>query len=287
MNHEPLTKPTGLRKIRWALVKSKAVHDIWYSLVYLMSDFYVVSYPRSGRTWTKTMLYKVLQETYGLKRRNLDLYKITLGTRAPNIVFEHPQCSDYPIDENFDRLSIPKKFNKMKMVLILRNPHDLVVSNYFEYTTRKKRWQGDMSTFIRKRFGTERIIEFINLWYPFCVSRNDKALIIYYEEMKQNPARELKQICRFFDIPASDEIIKSAVEFGSVDNMRKLEQEDYFKNDKIRPANTQNKESYKVRKAKVVGFRNYLNKSDIEYIDGLIKLKLNPDVGYYGLEYKR
>lgn len=278
MNWEPF-KLRGLQKVKWEIVKLKWIHNLWYWLVWLTADAYVVSYPRSGRTWMKTMLSKVLEETYNLKKHNIDLYKMTWGTPAPNIVFEHPLCSDYPTTNTLPSLYIPKKYKKMKVILLLRDPRDLVISNYFEYTTRKKVWQGTISEFIRKPFGTGRIIEFMNLWGKAALASPQKFLICNYEFTKSNPEAQLKRVCKFLNLPTGEETINNAVRFGSVENMRKLESQDYFKNDKIRPADKDNPESYKVRKAKVGGYKEYLNEEDIKYINELIKTKLIPNLG--------
>jgi len=51
-------------------------------------------------------------------------------------------------------------------------------------------------------------------------------LVVRYEQLKMNPAEELRRILRFVGRQANDERIATAVEVGKPGNMRKLEAEE-------------------------------------------------------------
>ena len=266
-------------KLRESILTLPPISKTYYFLAWLISDAYILSYPRSGRTWLKVMLGKVLSLKYNLKKDNIYLYRKTLFSKAPNIVSEHPFEPDYPTSFPYPKLKVAKKFKRKKIILLFRDPRDLVVSNYYEYTKRKKIWQGELSQFIKEPYTSPRIIKFMNLWYEETKKRKD-ILVLKYERTKNDPFGELKKVSEFLGINASDEILKEAVEYGSIKNMRKLEVKDHFKHDKLRPADEKDINSYKVRKAKAGSYKEELSKEDIAYLNKQIKDHLNPEIEY-------
>ena len=61
---------------------------------------------------------------------------------------------------------------------------------------------------------------------------------------------------------------------------RKLEVKDHFKHDKLRPANLDDINSYKVRKAKAGSYKEELNEEDIAYMNQQISERLVKEIGY-------
>jgi hypothetical protein len=73
------------------------------------------------------------------------------------------------------------------------------------------------------------------------------------------------------------------VDFASVENMRKMEQENAGKraaNARLKPADANDPSSFKVRRAKVGGWRDYVTEEQAAAIDGMVKDKLDPVFGY-------
>ena len=115
----------------------------------------------------------------------------------------------------------------------------------------------------------------MNMWEKEMSRRPNDFLLIRYEDMKKDTYKELKKVTSFLGMETDDYIIKEAVKFGSIDNMRNIEKSDIFKDNRLRAKNPKDKESYKVRKGKVGGYKDYLTKEDIEYIKKRISLNLN------------
>ena len=76
--------------------------------------------------------------------------------------------------------------------------------------------------------------------------------------------------------------VKSAVEFASVENMRKLETSSTFSSGRMQPGDKNNPDSFKVRRAKVGGYRDYFEDDQIERIDAMVREQLSPAFGYEG-----
>ncbi len=63
-------------------------------------------------------------------------------------------------------------------------------------------------------------------------------------------------------------------EFTSFQNMKKIEQQDGTKSDKLKPADKNDPDSYKTRKGKVKGFVDYLSENEIQFLTHQMKEKL-------------
>ena len=67
-----------------------------------------------------------------------------------------------------------------------------------------------------------------------------------------------------------DSFVSSAVEFSRFENIKKLEREGRINSKKMKPRNPDDEETYKVRKGKIGGYSEYLNKEDLKFAEDLI-----------------
>ena len=65
----------------------------------------------------------------------------------------------------------------------------------------------------------------------------------------------------------NDEEISEAIKFSSFKNMRKMEEEDKFNSNKLRAVNKSEQESYKTRKGKVGGYKEYFEEKETEFLN--------------------
>jgi hypothetical protein len=84
----------------------------------------------------------------------------------------------------------------------------------------------------------------------------------------------------------NEEHIRGAVEFATVEKMRKMESQDYFwrSGSRVKPKDKDNPNSYKTRKAKVGGYRDYFDDEQVAAIDALVNERLLPGLGYTAAE---
>ena len=73
-----------------------------------------------------------------------------------------------------------------------------------------------------------------------------------------------------------------AARFGSIDNMRSMEQGEFFgrKNSRMRPKDPSNPDSFKVRRARAGGYRDDFTPAQLAELDELLLKKLSPTLGY-------
>ena len=120
------------------------------------------------------------------------------------------------------------------------------------------------------------MIDFHNLWYRRLAACND-TLVIRYEDLRSKPVDTMVKLCGYLETPFDESEIEHAVEFAAFDNMRKLEESNYFKNSSMAPRKG---EGPKVRRGKVGGYRDYYNAEQIAVMEAMVAERLTPELGY-------
>ena len=120
--------------------------------------------------------------------------------------------------------------NYKNIICVVRDPRDVAVSEY--YFHRKRRVYADnfpMEEHIRRFVAGESTLygswgENMSSWLATRAG-TPRFLLLRYEDMIENTARELRKIANFMGIEASPERLANAVERSAADNMRKLEKQ--------------------------------------------------------------
>ncbi len=236
------------------------------------AEVYIISYPKCGRTWLRLLIGKAICDRYGLPpEQMLDTYGITAAPGVLRAHFSH-DFSSLKAGFPYNRLPSDKsEYADSKVIFITRNVKDALVSSYFQATKRIGKFQGSISEFIRsERYGARKIVAFYNLWHA---NQNvpQAFLRLRYEEMHAGPEAALKKVLQFMELQNFDDALaREAVEFARFENMKKLEAQGFFRDNKMQPGQKGDAESFKVRKGKVGGYREYLGAADIAYVDGVI-----------------
>jgi len=246
----------------------------WYLNFYVVNVF-LISYPKTGRTWLRTILGRIFSKQFNLSF-TLEILALTRKMKkVPNIAFTHANFNAEKLDPKYIL-----KFKKKRIIFLVRDPRDVVVSSYFQHTKRERVFLGTISEFIRhKVYGIERIINYYNFWYQRKNFFRD-FLLIKYENLHFSPEKEIRKILKFLNLNfIRDEIIEDAISFSSFDKMREIEKRGIIENQRLKPADPKDIESYKTREGKVGEYIKYLTKEDIKFVNEKIK-KLLPDFGY-------
>jgi hypothetical protein len=254
------------------------------------ANWVVVSFGNSGRTWLRVMLSRFYQHRYGLNEHQLlDFENLKRrNPRIPAIMFSH---NNYLPDYLGSRGA--EHFRGKKIVLLVRDPRDTAVSQFFQWRYRMRAAKkylnnypphgSDISTWeflLDRNSGVQRVVDFCNLWAPEFDGTKD-ILLVRYEDMRAEPHKVLKQILTFSGTPGSAAEVDDAVRFASFDNMKKMETSRFFAgtNSRLRHGNKSNPESFKVRKAKVGGYRDYFSDDQCRELAKLTA-QLDPVFGY-------
>lgn len=259
-----------VHKIQWTFFRKSGTTKVDPQV-----KVYVVSYPKSGRTWLRVLLGKLLCEQYNLDEKYiLNTYRLCLKAGIPPVNWIHDGAG-LGEGPHFVKFITDKSiFKDKKIIFLYRDPKDVMVSSYFHATKRIHEftnYNGSISEFIRSRgYGIKKLINFYNIWYENRDIPED-FLLIKYEDLHTNTLEALRSILDFIQVSdIKNETIEKAIEFASFKNMKKLEENNQFNAKIIQPGKQDDGESYKVRKGKVGGYVNYLSQEDIAYMDKII-----------------
>ena len=244
-------------------------------------DIVIQSFPKSGRTWLRFLMGKALQDH--LKCTNdllptLEPMATAFYPSIPNFLVYHGAATT---KAHWDSVDVSKvKYKDKKVILLVRDPKDVVVSAYFHKSKRKKMaFNASFSDFLRDDVGSlKTYLAFLNSWAN--TKEVSDCLIIRYEEMHRDPEAVLRSTFDFAGVKdISNESLATAIEFGRFDNMRELERSGTLGSGRLSPIDSNDESSYKTRKGEVGGFVEHFSEDDLAYANSLIK-ELNPIFGY-------
>lgn len=257
-----------------------------------LADWVLMSWGKSGRTWFRVTLSRFYQLKHGLPMRHLlefdNLHK--KNPAIPRVLFSH---NNY-IRAYLGDWETLNHFRGKKVVMLVRDPRDVAVSQFFQWKYRMRPHkillnhypaQGEaVTTFefvTNPACGVPRIIDFFNGWAKALPELKD-VLIIRYEDMRVDPVGVMRQVLDYVGTPGTREQIEQAVEFASYDNMKKLEEKRVFwgSGARVKASDPKNPNSFKVRRGKVGGYRDYFDDEQVALLDKLVDEGLDPVFGY-------
>ena len=254
-------------------------------------DWVLMSWGKSGRTWLRVMLSRAYTLKAGLPASELlDFDNLKDRDPAlPAVFFTH---NNYLRDYTGNQHS-KAHFRGKRIVLLVRDPRDVAVSQFFQWQFRmrpNKKFINDYPAHgadidawqfvLDKDAGVPRIVDYFNGWAEAIPELKD-VLVVRYEDMRADPGAVLARILEFTSTDVTAEQVQEAVDFAAYENMKKMEQESFFKGSgaRVKAADKNNPQSFKVRKAKVGGFRDYFTDEQCEQLEAMVD-RLDPVFGY-------
>jgi hypothetical protein len=256
-------------------------------LSYWSKEGFLISYPKSGRTWLRVMLGRAIDRHFDLKLENpMELQHLWKKVpELPAIDFSH---DDHPNLKFPNEIEVDKsKYHNKKILFLVRDPRDVLVSYFFDAKFRMGVQDGEISDYLRHGRGSiDSIIAFYNSWSQ---ARDRMKLfeMITYEDMHRDPKVVLARSMQVLGLPkVADDVLDDAVSFGSFDNLKKIEMNDAFGHERMRPADKANPESFKVRRGKTGGYVDYLSEDEIAFVNERIETTLDSYFSIYKLPNK-
>ncbi len=138
--------------------------------MHFKTDAYIISFPKSGRTWLRILIEKTLCERFNLPEEiMLDTHKVTAASGILRTQMTHDNSSDSEGYKyyRYNELSTDKrKYSKKKVIFLVRNVKDILVSFYFQVTKREDNYTGNISDFKRSDlYGIKKILTLYNIWH--------------------------------------------------------------------------------------------------------------------------
>ena len=186
-------------------------------------DTFIVSYPRSGNTWTRFLVANLVHPEQPVTFANIEKLIPDCEAMSSRYVKRVPRPRIIKSHEYFD----PRY---KKVTYIVRDPRDVALS-YYDFSRKYRHIEDSyplprfVSDFVAGRlssFDWGTWGENVASWF---YTRNGRPefLLLRYEDMLSNTQSELAKVARFLNIEATPGRLAGAVERSSADRMRKLE----------------------------------------------------------------
>lgn len=243
------------------------------------ADAFLVSYPKSGRTWLRYLLSCYFAE-------------------SAKLGFEPDLTSTFRILPNFDRdpvrgidafigrtgeAGLPlilvshlpyreRLFLDRPVLFLVRDPRDVIVSAYFHATRHKKSFSGDMAAFLDEpKYGMAALTAYLNGWAAGLAGRPHH--LISYEHMLAEPMPAVAGILAFLGVEPQPEMLARAVAAAQFDRMRDKERDggipghDYDRSDD---------QSLRMRSGKAGAFGEWLRPDQADLVLERCRSDLSP-----------
>jgi len=188
-------------------------------------DVFIVTYPRSGTTWTEQMVHLLVNKGEQGEQRLTDAvpWLETLPHR-PNSMIEFLEAMPqrrlftshlpYPLMPHTDNTTA-------KIVYVARNPKDVAISTYFHNQSKggyEGSWEEHFQLFLYGDVGFGPYFDHVLPWWQ--ASQKDKnILFLMYENMKHDHAGNVAKLASFLDIQADSQLIETVVRLSSFQSM--------------------------------------------------------------------
>jgi len=220
------------------------------------ADIFYGSYPRSGSTWTRFVLYEILtgrEATFeavnttlrGVQRLDHGIPVLPGGGR---LVGSHEQY----------------RRRYRRALYLVRDGRDVMLSEY-AYLTSLGLYRQDFDQFVAGFVGARGRVngfgpwqQHVNSWLDSPIAGTSDFLLLQYEDLRRNPEDSFQRICDFLGVRASRDTIQRALTSNSLSRMREKE--------RLAPQLPSGKENF-VRSGSVQGWRGKLTQSQHELFE--------------------
>ncbi len=196
---------------------------------------------------------------------------------VPRVAFAHDLWEHLSAPRRWDRLAgsylIPRAAReRARIVLLVRDLRDVMVSLHLQLTRRGfrsgLRFGGDLSALLGDPgLGVERSVDILNYWLAEWRG-SERFHLWVYEECRKDPERVFWELLEFLGLgPVDPERLQDSIEFASFENMQRMERDERIQGRVLRPGDPADRESFKVRRGVVGGYRDYLGPDDIGVIE--------------------
>ena len=263
------------------------------------ANFLIIGHPKSGNTWLKVMISRLYQLRYDLPESKL-INTDEFARKIPEIPRLAATNGCYSYEGEVGKLlsagAADNPLRHKPVMFLARNPIDIAVSWYHQFTKRQSRAKQELINHSiehpidRRRVEMWEFVRHSDIGLPFLIdyqnswARNiadlDRGLLVKYEELRAEPVSTLQRITQHMGEDFSEEEIRQAVEWGSFENLQKLETSGTFKQGGMKLVNANDPSSFKVRRGKVGGYREDFGPAQVAELEALVREHILPELGY-------
>jgi hypothetical protein len=227
-------------------------------------DTFLVSYPRSGNTWTRFLIANLVHPTVDISFANIERLIPDTSSQSSWALRRTPRPRIIKTHEYFDHRC-------RRIVYIVRDPRDVALSYYdFQRKYRHIEDRYPLESYVND-FVTGKLNsidwgtwgENVASWF-YTRGKTRDFLLLRYEDMMEDPFRELARTATFLGIDPDPARLEQAVARSSADRMREMEKRE--SKDWVATKNHRQDIPF-VRVAKAGGWKEKLPASCVEQIE--------------------
>jgi hypothetical protein len=216
-----------VKEVRYVIQYVLGLDKAGNALTVFPDDVFIVSYPKSGNTWTRFLIGNLVYP-HGVDFSNIDRLVPDPSELSKRYLKKLPRPRILKSHQWFD-----PRYNRV--IFIVRDPRDVALSEYYFDVKRKAIEEGLPIEHFVTRLVAGRVNHEFGSWGEnvgswMAARKNAKKfhgghnfLLVRYEDLVDDPENELAAIARFLGIDATADRISKAVERSTADRMRKLE----------------------------------------------------------------
>jgi len=227
-------------------------------------DTFVVSYPRSGNTWTRFLIANLVYPEKNVGFSNIEKLIPDTSSQSNRALKATPRPRIIKTHEYFDH-------RYRKVIYIVRDPRDVALS-YYDFQRKYRQIEDGypleqyVDDFVQGRLisiGWGTWGENVASWM-YTRGKRKEFLLLRYEDMMKDTMHELTRIADFLGIAPETQRLQQAIERSSADRMRELEK---LEADQWVATKNRRKDIPFVRVAKAGGWRTSLPETCVRQIE--------------------
>jgi hypothetical protein len=183
-------------------------------------DTFIASYPRSGNTWTRFLIANLMHPEQPVTFANIETIIPDATSLSSRELKRVPRPRLIKTHEYFE----PRY---RKVIYLVRDPRDVVLSLY----NFRRKYRSVDDSYPIEQYVAERFLpgdldvswgEHVGSWLGTRMN-HPGFLLVRYEDLLQEPTRELQRLASFLDIAADSGTLTQAIERSSANRLRQLE----------------------------------------------------------------
>jgi hypothetical protein len=193
------------------------------NLAVFSDDTFVVSYPRSGNTWTRFLIANLVFPSESVTFANIERLIPDTSSQSNRALKRTPRPRIIKSHTYFD----PRY---RRVLYIVRDPRDLVLS-YYDFQRKNRQIADDypLADFVDDFVNGRMISADMGSWgenvasWIYTRQNHSGFLLTRYEDMKSDTQQELTRIASFLSLEPTPERLNQAIQASSVERMREME----------------------------------------------------------------
>jgi len=227
-------------------------------------DTFVVSYPRSGNTWTRFLIANLVYPEKNVGFSNIEKLIPDTSSQSNRALKATPRTRLIKTHEYFDH-------RYRNVIYIVRDPRAVALS-YYDFQRKYRQIEDGypleqyVDDFVQGRLisiGWGTWGENVASWM-YTRGKRKEFLLLRYEDMMKDTMHELTRIADFLGIAPETQRLQQAIERSSADRMRELEK---LEADQWVATKNRRKDIPFVRVAKAGGWRTSLPETCVRQIE--------------------